>query len=446
MTAVASGLGRLLDAAPWSTYQKYVVGLVAAALLFDGLDSQVLGLAIPALIEDWGVTRAGLAPVVAAGLIGMCIGAAVGGSAADRFGRKRALIASVVLFGVATTVSALVDTVGSLGVARFAVGLGLGGALPSATALIAEFTPARSRSIGIAVGMLTIPIGSMIGGLISAAIIEDYGWRTLFAIGGLAPLVLAAGFARLLPESPQFLLTRPARRGELTRLLAKTHRQSRVPDAALHPKAGTGRPRAPLAALFGPETRIDTLCAWAAFFFTMLALYTVVSWGPAMLASESFALSFTGTALAAFAFGGIVGSAASGWLIAWTGSRPSQLALAGGGAIVAATGAALFAGGAPGSGTVVALILVLGFAVTGMQNGMYVLSAHLYPSAARGTGVGAALTVARLGAVASSVTGALSVDLGGGAAFFAFVAVALALAAATAAAVGRPVPARERSV
>jgi AAHS family 4-hydroxybenzoate transporter-like MFS transporter len=166
MTATATDLGRLIDAAPWSAYQKYVVGLVAAALLFDGLDSQVLGLAIPALIQDWGVTRADLAPVVAVGLIGMCIGAAIGGSAADRFGRKRALIASVVVFGVATGVSAFVGGIGSLGAVRFVAGLGLGGALPPATALIAEFTPTRSRSIGIAVGMLTIPIGSMIGGLI----------------------------------------------------------------------------------------------------------------------------------------------------------------------------------------------------------------------------------------------------------------------------------------
>ncbi len=448
MTATATDLGRLLDAAPWSGYQKYVVGLVAAALLFDGLDSQVLGLAIPALIADWSVTRADLEPVVAAGLIGMCMGAGIGGSASDRYGRKRSLLVSVALFGLATAVSALVDTIGALGVARFAAGLGLGGALPSATALIAEFTPARSRSIGIAIGMLTIPIGSMIGGLISAAVIEDYGWRALFVIGGVSPLLLVLALTRLLPESPRFLLTRPTGRGELMQLLAKTHPQSAVSGAALDGEPGTGavppRSRAPLAALFGVEMRIDTLCAWAAFFFTMLSLYTVVSWGPAMLAAESYALSFTGTALAAFALGGIVGSAGSGWLIAWTGSRPSQLGFAGGGAIVAAVGAALFLDGAPSTGAVIALIFTLGVAVTGMQNGMYILSAHLYSTAVRGTGVGAALTFARLGAVTSAVTGALSVDLGGGALFFVFILVALTLSGLFAAAVSRPVPARAR--
>lgn len=446
MTASATDLGRLLDAAPWSGYQKYVVSLVAAALLFDGLDSQVLGLAIPALMVDWGVTRADLAPVVAVGLIGMCIGAAVGGSASDRYGRKFSLLTSVALFGIATAIAALVDSIVVLGTARFVAGLGLGGALPSATALIAEFTPTRSRSIGIAIGMLTIPIGSMIGGLVSAAIIEDYGWRALFVIGGVLPVVLVLIYTRLLPESPQYLLNRPAKHGQLARLLAKTHPQSSMTGDAFDVGSQTSTPaaqsRAPVAALFGADIRVDTLCTWVAFFFTMLALYTVVSWGPAMLAAESFALSFTGTALAAFALGGIAGSAGSGWLIAWMGSRPSQIALGGGGAIVAGLGATLFLDGAPGTGAVVALIFVLGVAVTGMQNGMYILSAHLYPTAVRGTGVGAALTVARLGAVASAVTGAVSVDLGGGMLFFVFIAVALALSGGLAAAVSRPVPAR----
>jgi len=113
-------------------------------------------------------------------------------------------------------------------------------------------------------------------------------------------------------------------------------------------------------------------------------------------------------------------------------------------AVIAGIAGMLFVDGAPGTGAVVAVIFALGVAVTGMQNGMYILSAHLYPTAVRGTGVGAALTVARLGAVASAVTGALSVDLGGGALFFVFIAVALALAAGLAAAVSRPVPARER--
>jgi AAHS family 4-hydroxybenzoate transporter-like MFS transporter len=177
----------------------------------------------------------------------------------------------------------------------------------------------------------------------------------------------------------------------------------------------------------------------------MLALYTVVSWGPAMLASENFALAFTGSALAAFALGGIAGSVGSGWLVGRFGSRLSQIALGGSGALVGGVMALSFGNGTPEPGTVLVTIAVLGFAITGMQNSMYILSVHLYPTAVRGTGVGAALSVARLGAVASAFTGAWAVDLGGGSLYFGVIAVGLALAALTASSVARPVPGSAQS-
>jgi AAHS family 4-hydroxybenzoate transporter-like MFS transporter len=253
-----------LDAGNWSAYAKYVVTLVALALLFDGLDGQALGLAIPALIADWGVSRADLAPVVAAGLIGMSVGTAVGGWIADRIGRKWGLILSVVLFGAATAASAFVGSITALGVARTIAGLGLGGALPAATAMITEFTPLRSRSIGISVGMVTIPLGSMLGSLISAAIIEDLGWRALFAIAGVLPVAFALVLALVMPESPAFLLRRPARRAELLRLLAKS---------GLEIGVDTGRGESACQAQFSrrfEQACGRTRCACGRVFLTML--------------------------------------------------------------------------------------------------------------------------------------------------------------------------------
>jgi AAHS family 4-hydroxybenzoate transporter-like MFS transporter len=444
-TTESADVGHRLDTGAWNGFQKSVVGLVALALVFDGLDSQVLGLAIPALITDWQVSRADLAPVVALGLIGMSVGTALGGWAADRIGRKWSLISSVLVFGAATAVSALVDTVDALGVARAVAGLGLGGALPTATAMIAEYTPLRSRSIGIALGMVSIPIGSMLGSLVAAALIEDLGWRALFAIGGLLPVALAIVFMWAMPESPRFLLRRPHRRAEALRLLAKSGYEVH-PDAALRDEPASTKSRGTLSALFGVDIRADTALCWFAFFLTMLALYSIVSWGPAMLASEGFELSFTGSALAAFALGGIAGGVSSGWMLARLGSRLTQVVLAGGAALVSLILAVLFMRAAPQPGTALALFAALGFAITGMQNSMYVLSAHLYSTAVRGTGVGVALSVARLGAVASAFTGARSVDLGGGFVFFVFIAVGLSLAMIAASSVGRPIPALSRGL
>jgi AAHS family 4-hydroxybenzoate transporter-like MFS transporter len=433
-------IDRLLDAAPWNAYQKSVVAIVALALLFDGLDSQVLGLAIPSILADWQVTRADLAPVVAAGLLGMGVGTALGGWAADRIGRKWSLIVSVALFGAATAISATVDSVGALGWMRAIAGIGLGGALPTATAMIAEYTPTKHRSVGIAVGMVTIPVGSMIGGLVSAAIIEDFGWQALFILGGILPLGLALGLIWALPESPRYLIHRPKRREELRRLLAKSG-CGVASDARFVLEPSETAARTPLSAIFGADIRADTLFCWLAFFLTMLSLYTVVSWGPAMLASEGYALSFTGSALAGFAFGGIVGGLGSGWLLRQFGSRTAQTMLSAAGVLMGLVFAALFVGAAPQTTVALAAFAVLGVTITGMQNSLYVLGAHIYSTRARGTGVGVALTVGRLGAVASAFTGAISLDLGGGALFFVVIAFCLGLSGIAAVVVSRPVQA-----
>ncbi|MGD2167153.1 MAG: MFS transporter [Gammaproteobacteria bacterium] len=436
----ALDIGQLLDGAQWSAFQKSVVALVALALVFDGLDAQVLGLAIPALILDWNVARADFAPIAAVGLIGMSIGTVLGGYVGDRIGRKWGLIFSVLVFGVATTASAIVDTLWALGLCRAIVGIGLGGALPNSTAMIAEYTPARSRSVGIAVGMVTIPVGSMLGSLLAAAIIEDLGWRMLFAIGGVPPILLALSFIWLMPESPRYLAGRPQRRAELMRTLARSGVQT-ASDVQFSGAHSDGRGRTSLSTLFGPGIRKDTMLTWLSFFMTMLALYTLVSWGPAMLAGEGFPLGFTGTALASFGFGGIFGCLCSGWMLKYLGSRITKFLLAGGGALFAVGTGALFGESAPAQTTIMLTFGALGFSLAGMQNALYTLSAHLYATTARATGIGAALSVGRLGAVVSSFTGAWSIDLGGGATFFWVIAAGLGLAAIAGASVERPIPA-----
>ena len=399
-------------ASDWSRAAKVVVAMVAVALMLDGVDAQALGLAIPPLMNEWGLTRADFAPITAGSLIGMAIGATFGGLVGDRIGRRAALIGSIVLFGLPTGLATMADGTDSFGAVRAVAGLGLGATLPNATALIAEFMPLRLRSLGASIAMFAQPLGSMTAGLLAAVLLETHGWRSLFLIGCAAPLALALLFVWKLPESPGFLA-----RGT----------------------APTGR-KASLGALLVAERRRDTLIAWLACFLSLLALYSVLSWAPAMLAAEQVPLGFTGTAIASFSIGGIVGSFACGLMIKKWGSRSAQLVIGATGIAAGVLLIVLFRSGAATTTVIGALMPFVGVGAAGTQTTLFALGAHLYPTELRATGLGAILGVGRLGAVASAWVGAKAVDAGGAVGFFTLFAVAIAASTVACIVVRRSIP------
>lgn len=397
----------------WTRPAAIVVAMVAFALVLDGLDAQALGLAIPPLMLEWDLTRADFSPIAAGSLIGMAIGATFGGVVGDRIGRRLALIGSITLFGVATGLATLTHGIGSFGALRALAGLGLGATLPNASSLIAEFTPPRYRSIGMSIAQLSQPVGSMFAGLLAAVLLEGSGWRSLFLVGCFAPLALAALFLWHLPESPGFLARRTAR------------------DV----------PRAGIGALLVPERRRDTLIAWLACFLSLLALYSVLSWMPAMLAAEHLPLSFTGTAIAIFSIGGIVGSFGCGLLVTRFGSRAAQLIIGGTGIAAGVLLIVLFRAGHATPTTIGFLIAFVGVGAAGTQATLYALGAHLYPTELRATGIGAVLGIGRLGAVASAWVGAAAVDAGGAVGFFMLFATAIGAATVACVLIRRSIPA-----
>ena len=400
------------NATSWTRPAAIVVAMVALALVLDGVDAQALGLAIPPLMREWGLTRADFAPIAAMSLLGMAIGATFGGLVGDRIGRRWALIGSLALFGLATGLATLAQGTGGFGALRAVAGLGLGATLPNASALIAEFTPARYRSIGMSIAMLSQPVGSMSAGLLAAVLLETSGWRSLFLIGSIAPLALALVFVWRLPESPGFLAKSTA----------------------------STAPRATLGALLVPERRRDTLLAWLSCFLSLLALYSVLSWAPAMLAAEHMPLSFTGTAIAVFSIGGIVGSFLCGLLVKRFGSRIAQVIIGATGITAGLLMIALFRGGLATPTAIGSLMAFVGVGAAGTQTTLYALGAHLYPTELRATGLGAVLGIGRLGAVASAWVGAGAVDAGGAVGFFTLFAAAIAAATIACALIRRSIP------
>src|SRR5438067_522674 len=194
-------IGSVLDEGEWSTHQKLLVLATALAIILDGLDNQVLGAAVPALMREWSLPRPAFAWVLASGMFGMMLGGAGGGFIGDRVGRRVALIASVLVFGILTVLVSFAGSVGALGMLRFFAGLGLGGAMPNAAALSSEYVPRRHRPFAVTLTIVCIPLGGTLAGLFGAEILPRYGWRALFLAGGIVPLVLAAVLFQVLPES-----------------------------------------------------------------------------------------------------------------------------------------------------------------------------------------------------------------------------------------------------
>ena len=213
-------IGRVLDDGPFASLQKLVILLAAMAIVLDGFDGQLIGFAIPLIIQEWGISKAALAPAVAAGLVGMAVGMALAGWVADRIGRRVVLASSVLLFGLATIAIGFAPGIATIIALRFVAGLGIGGALPCCSTLTAEYAPARSRTLAITTTIVCFPLGGMIAGLFAGWVLPAYGWRALFWIGGSVPTVYALMLFALLPESPRFLAHQRERWPELAEAAA----------------------------------------------------------------------------------------------------------------------------------------------------------------------------------------------------------------------------------
>lgn len=435
--SVTIDIAEVLDHGSWTRHQKLAAVMAAVAIVLDGFDSQLIAFAIPVLVETWGVSRSDFAPVVAAGLVGMALGSALGGLAGDRFGRRRALVASVFIFGTCTALIGFSQGLVSMGALRFVAGLGIGGALPTATTLAAELTPSRQRTLVVTAAIVCVPLGGMLAGLYAGVVLPGLGWRALFWLGGALPVGFGVLLLTRLPESPRFLAGRRARWDELRALLADMGRP--VAPAAIFIEGGRAATvPAGLAAVLAGGRRRDSLALWAAFFLCLLSVYTAFSWLPALLTAQGLDLSSAALGLTAYNLGGVVGALLCAFAITRFGSRwPLVLACAGGAVSAGALGRLPLASGV----LLVAGLALHGLFVNAVQSTLYAVCAHVYPTPIRASGTASALTIGRLGAILSAFTGA-AVITGGGPAYFGLLAAAMTGVAAALLLVRNHIPAR----
>ena len=424
--AATYDIGTLLDTARAGGYQRWLVFLTATTIVFDGIDNQLLGVVIPTVMNEWGVARSAFAPVLSLGYAGMMVGGALAGLAGDRFGRRRALLASVAAFGATTLATAAVQDLTTLAVLRFVAGIGLGGALPNAATLAAEFVPRGQRPMAVTATIVCVPLGAMLAGILGSQLLATTGWRALFVAGGVIPLVAAVVLTRLLPESPRFLARHPERWPELERLTGKLGRP--VPPGSSFEDSSDGQPRRSRregGSLFAAEFRRDTIALWCSFCSCLLAVYLGFSWLPTVLAGAGFGPGVASNGITAFNLGGVVGALASGAVMSRIGSRAAMLTMNVGAIAGAVTLSMMTISPAAPLAPIMIMLTITGGLINAIQTTMYALATNVYPSAVRATGVGAATAVGRTGAIISGYAGPWALSFHASASYFALIAGAM---------------------
>ena len=321
-TESAVDIVEVIDSAPYLGWSLAITILTILIMLVDGYDLQTMAFVAPAIVADWGITRADLIWVLNGNLIGMAIGSVMLGRLADRIGRKRAFIGSLLSLCAGSLLSAHAESLAALFVWRTLTGIGLGGLTPLAATFISEWTPRRVRSIAVACAVVSVPLGGMLGAMIAQRAIPSFGWRSIFLIGTALPLLFVLLAAWLLPESPKFLAQRP---GQSQALAAMLNRLLRQPRFAGNEHFYMGEPAAHarhwLGVILGREYRLTTLLLWIAFAFNTLGLYSYANWLPTVLTSTGFTQTAALGQHQYFNFGSFFGAVGGAVLIGRYGSR-----------------------------------------------------------------------------------------------------------------------------
>src|SRR5688572_31183532 len=436
-------VGVAIDEGRWTGYQKLLIFGTALTIILDGVDNQLLPNAVTTLMKEWDRPRGDFIGALSYGPFGMMLGGLTGGVVGDRYGRRTALLGSVLTFAVLTFAIAFANSIEMLSALRFLAGVGLGGAMPNAATLASEYVPRKQRPFAVTLTIVCIPLGGVLAGELAARVIPDYGWRALFIAGGLVPMVLAVVLWKVLPESPRYLSRHRQRWPELTKTMRRIGHT--IPDDVEYVEAATaGMPKGKvgIGTLFGPHYLRDTLALSASFFFCLLVNYLVILLLPAVLQSpdNGFSQPEASRALRDSNFGGVAGAIFGAMLIQQFGSRVTMLGMS----ALAVVCGFILAGAdiSPENGLfLMGMFILTGGLLNGVQTTMYALAAHVFPTDVRSTGVGFAVAVGRIGNVLAATVANEAFTRGGNSGYFGSWAVLMVVVFISLALVRRHVPA-----
>jgi MFS transporter, AAHS family, 4-hydroxybenzoate transporter len=393
---------QLIDERPLGSLHRSIIVLCGLVVLLDGYDIQTMALAVPSLSAQWGILPSRFGLALSASLIGLMVGAGLLAPLGDKYGRRPLLIGGMALLGVASLGTILSTAPAHLVFWRFLTGLGLGASIPNGTALTSEYMPARRRAALVTLMFCNMAVGAFVAGFTAPAIIETWGWRGIFVVGGILPLAVSLILYFFAPESVRFLLARDPDDSRIRRILLRI-----APDANamfVRSEIQTAE-RHSVLALFVREYRLRTLLIWCAFILNLFVLYTLISWIPTLLRSAGWAAANASRGVGIINAGGVVAGLLISAFVDRNRTLPAMLVAY----IGVAVSLALFM--ILPSGAIWWLLLaVIGGGTSGAQMTLNALAAGIYPPVIRATGVGWATSTGRVGAalaplVAAAVVG-----------------------------------------
>lgn len=417
----AARVQQLLDSQPLGTARWRVFVLCFLVVLLDGFDTAAIGYIAPSLMQEWGVDKPALAPVLSAALFGLAAGALLSGPTADRWGRKFTLTASVFVFGAACLASAFSPDLQTLTVLRFVTGVGLGAAMPNAVTLMSELSPTRRRAFITNAMFCGFPLGAALGGFLAGWMIPALGWRSVLQLGGTAPLVLVLVLLLWLPESLRFLLARigpvPAQgladdehlRETLADVLGDAAVRvleeggpipactAQAPVLPVSPEPVVASASRGIGLVLSRHFVLGSVMLWLAYFMGLVVFYALINWMPVLFRDSGMDARTASMITALFPLGG-VGALVLGWLMdRFHGGSVLALGYAGTAVAVWAIGQSMGE-----QGLLMAVVFVAGLVMNATQASMPALAAAFYPTEGRATGVAWMLGIGRFGGIAGS--------------------------------------------
>jgi putative MFS transporter len=389
----------------WKIY--FIVGL---AMIFDGFDYMIASYTMPQIAGEWALTKIQTGSLASWSLLGLIIGGMVAGLLSDRFGRKKTLILSCILYSLFTIPIFFVKSYEMFAIFRIISGFGLGACIPVCSTIISEFAPSKHRGFFIASAFSWLVAGWVLAGVIAMLVVPHMGWRYCYLIGGLAVLY-APVLAAVLPESPHWLVSKGRKTEAISIIKAMekaakgTTREWSAEELLVPPPPKT----VGVAALFSREYRLVTVGVWIMYFMGCVIVYGVTAWMPTLLYEKGLSLSKSYIFTVMLNTASIVANGVSG-LISDKLGRKKNITFS----FIVAALAVLLVANVSGTLEILITCIILGFASNLALTSVQPLIAEAYRTEFRNVGVAWTHAFGRIGGFLAPIMAGYVQQLGAG--------------------------------